>query len=82
MLEQTAGREKAVAKPAQRAEAADLFVMSQGEMDRTGQRFGEHFRYQGEGDGDEAFHVGGAAAIQPAVLLDHLERVAVPGLAG
>jgi hypothetical protein len=32
-------------------------------------------------DGDEALHVGRAAAVEPLVLLQHGERVAVPRLA-
>ena len=31
--------------------------------------------------GDEALHVGGAAAVEPAILLRHVERVGVPVLA-
>ena len=39
-------------------------------------------RHQRQGEGDKALHVGGAAAIEPAVPLGQRERVAVPFLAG
>ena len=41
----------------------------------------EEFRHKRERDGDEALHVAGAAAVNPAVPLDHLERVGTPRLA-
>ena len=62
------------------ADAADFLVVREREMQRLVEA--RHvLRQQRERDRDEALHVGGAAAVEPAVLLDERERIAVPRLA-
>lgn len=50
-------------------------------MDRRCELRLQHLRHHGETDGDEPLHVGGAAAVEPAVALDQLERIVAPVLA-
>src|SRR5882724_1185954 len=75
------GRRQVAQQPAD-AEAADLLVEGQGEIDRHAQPGGLEFRHQRQRDGKEALHVGGAAAIEAVVVLDDGEGIALPGLAG
>ena len=63
------------------AETADLFVVGQAQMDRAlqlGEHEGGHGRQRA---GDEAFHIGRAAPIEPPVALDERKRIARPRLA-
>jgi hypothetical protein len=64
-----------------RAEAADLLVVGESKMDRHLERARQHLRQQREAQGDEALHVRGAAAIEPAVALRQGEGIAAPRLA-
>src|SRR5258707_1064637 len=63
------------------AEAADLLVERDGEMQRRLERPPHHLRHEAERDTDEALHVGGAAAENPAALLPHGKGIALPVLA-
>ncbi len=62
------------------AETADLLVVAQRQMDRHRHAAGLEMRHHGERDGGEGLHVGSATAVEQALLLDHGERIAVPGL--
>ena len=64
-----------------RAEAADLLVVAEGEVDRERQVGGEIRRCLRQRDADERLHVGAAAAIQPAVAQLGAERIDRPVLA-
>ena len=64
-----------------RAEAADLLVEGEREMDRGLERPRDEFRDEGERDRAEALHVRGAAPVEAAVLLNDAEGIGVPGLA-
>ena len=72
--------EKHVDEPAH-AEAADLFVVGQNQVQRGRDLACEKLRREGQAHRDEALHVGGAASEEAAVSLQHLERVAIPRLA-
>jgi len=63
-----------------RAEAADLLVIGEGEMQRPLQIERGVARRHGKAGGDETLHVAGTAAVEPAVALDHAERVRRPVL--
>ena len=63
------------------AEAAELLVVGQREMDRQAQPRRCHLRHQRQRGGDEALHVRGAAAVELAAALDDGEGIALPGLA-
>jgi hypothetical protein len=63
-----------------RAEAADLLVIGEGQMDGAFQALPEQ-RHGGQGQGDEALHVRGAAPVELPVALGQDERIAGPGLA-
>ncbi len=63
------------------AEATDFLVIGKREVDRYFRSAFQEFRHEGEGNGDEALHVVGAAAEEPAVLLDDAEGIARPVLA-
>ena len=63
------------------AQAADLLVIGQGDMDRALQRRRQHLRHQRQRDGVEALHVAGAAAIEPAVALGQRPGIGGPVLA-
>jgi hypothetical protein len=58
--------------------AADLLVVEESKMDRPHEGSCKHVRYRGETAGVEAFHVGRAASIEPAVARSQPERVARP----
>src|SRR5439155_21810155 len=62
------------------ADAADLLVVRDGEMNRPGELARRHVGHRRETAGDEALHVGGAAAEQTAVALLEPKRIARPGL--
>src|SRR5690606_7797459 len=62
-------------------QAADFLVVGHGDVDRPTKRPCRELRRQGHRDGQEGFHVGGAAAIEAAVPLRHDEGVAAPALA-
>ena len=63
-----------------RTEAADLFVMGEGEMHRAAQLLAGKMRGHRHGGGDEALHVAGAAPEEMAVAFDHPVGVAGPVL--
>lgn len=50
-------------------------------MDRRLQLRLQHLRHHRETHGDESLHIGGAAAVKPAVALDQFERIVAPVLA-
>ena len=62
------------------ADAADLLVIGDRQMDRRRELGLDHLRHHGQTHRDEALHVGGAAAIELAVALDQLERIVAPVL--
>ena len=64
-----------------RAEAADLLVVAEREVDGERQVGGEERRHLGDGQADEALHVGAAAAVEAAVLDLRAERIDRPVLA-
>src|SRR5260370_36810531 len=59
-----------------RTETADLLVEGKREMERALQRARLELGDERQPDGDEALHVRGAAAIEPAVALDDGKRIA------
>ena len=63
------------------ADATDLLVMGEGEIDRCLQAAGQHLGHIAQGDGDEGLHVRGAATIQQPLPFDHRPGVALPFLA-
>ena len=63
------------------ADAADFLVVGERQMDRCDERCARELGYEGQGDGDETFHVAGPAAVEPIVGLGQIEGVAAPGLA-
>ena len=63
------------------ADAADLFVVRQREMQRTLEVAPCHLRHQGQGDGDKTLHVAYAASDQAVAGLGGLPRIGVPLLA-
>jgi hypothetical protein len=62
------------------AGAADLLVEGEGVVDRHRERLAQDLRQKGERHGDEAFHVCGAATIEPCSAPRQAEGVARPGL--
>ena len=64
-----------------RAEAADLLVVGEREVDRLLERRLQELRQHGEADGVERLHVAGAAAVVLAVLQRERPRIGDPGLA-
>ncbi len=62
------------------ADAADLLVVGEGEMDRPAERRRPHALDGREAHGQEALHVASAAAVQPPVRLPQAEGIARPGL--
>ena len=70
-----------VGDQATHADAADFFVIAEGQMHRPLELALEQLGHHQQGGGAVAFHVGHAAAIQP--VADHLRHkgVGVPGLA-
>ncbi len=62
------------------ADAADLLVVGDREMDRADEPPCRHVGHRREATGEEALHVGSAAAEEPAVAARQLERIARPGL--
>ncbi len=62
------------------AEAADLLVVREGDVDRAGEPRRRHLGHQRQADRDEALHVRGAAPVEAPVALGQPERVARPGL--
>ncbi len=60
------------------ADAADLLVIGKGEMDGPRRRPRLEFRNQRQRGRDEALHVGGAAAIEAALILGQHERIGRP----
>ena len=60
------------------SDAADLFVMTEGEVDRYLQTPFEEFRCISETDRDKALHVASAAAEELRVFFDDIERVGMP----
>jgi len=63
------------------AEAPDLLVVAQQQVDRAAQPGGLQGGHGGQHGGDEALHVRGAAPVQAAVVAHEGERVGGPGLA-
>ena len=63
------------------ADAADLLVVGQGEVDRPGERRTHHLGHERQQAGDEALHVDGAAPDQAVAGLPQGEGVAGPALA-
>ena len=59
---------------------ADLFIKGQGQLQRPAHPAGLRIDQREYRDRIESFHVAGASPVIPAVLLDNLERVGVPGL--
>ena len=64
-----------------RAVAADLLVVADEQMQRTGELARLDVGHGGEAGGDEALHVGRRRGIQPAVGPAQRERIGTPGLA-
>ena len=62
------------------AEAGDLLVIGEEEMDRRRQPRAEEVRYQRQGQRDEALHVDGASTIGPPVRDMQREGIPAPGL--
>ena len=63
------------------AEAADFFVIRKGEPKGFLGGGGLELRHQGEANGDEGFHVGGAAAKERVAFSGESEGIGNPGLA-
>ncbi len=63
------------------AEAADLLVIGEGEVDRHFELALQEAGDGGEHAGEKALHVGGAAPIEAPVALGENERIARPALA-
>jgi hypothetical protein len=63
-----------------RAQAADLFVVREGQVHRLLRGLGE-FRRRGQGQGQEGLHVAGPAAVEAAVVLGQGPGIGGPGLA-
>ena len=70
-----------VGDQAARAEAADLLVVAEREVDGERQVGGEERRHLRDGQADEALHVGAAAAVEASVLDLGAERIDRPVLA-
>ena len=62
-------------------DATDLLVIGEGEVDRHGEPRRLERRRERQRAGDEALHVGGAAAVEAAVAFGQGERIARPALA-
>ena len=62
------------------ADATDLLVVGEGEMDRPAERRRPHALDGRKAHGQEALHVASAAAVQPPVRLPQAEGIARPGL--
>jgi len=63
---------------ARSAQAAQLLVETQHEVQGVFQWQGEELRHQRERDGDEAFHIGSAAAVEACLALGQTEWIALP----
>ena len=63
-------------------DAADFLVMRQRQLQRPAQRGVGGLEHGVDRQGDKAFHVAAAAAVDPPVLQRRLERRHAPGLAG
>jgi len=64
-----------------RPEAADFLVVAARQVHRPLQRMRLEHRHGGQHAGEEPLHVGGAAAVEPAVAAGELKRIAGPRLA-
>ena len=64
------------------AQAPDLLVVGDREVDRAREAGRRELRHQRERAGEEALHVAAAAAVEAAAALGQGERVAGPGLVG
>jgi hypothetical protein len=64
-----------------RAQAADFLVIGEGQVDGAVEGGLGQVRRGGQGQGQEALHVAGPPAVEPAVARGQDERVAGPGLA-
>ncbi|MNC85633.1 hypothetical protein D3C83_12430 [compost metagenome] len=62
------------------ADAAHFLVVSERDVKRRLQPTLHEFRQQCQHAGEETLHVGSTAAVEPAVLLHHIERIGLPGL--
>ncbi len=60
------------------ADAADLLVVGEGEVNRSRELAGKDFGRHREHDGDEALHVARPAPVKPAVPFDDREGIARP----
>ncbi len=63
------------------ADATDLLVIGDRQMNRHCQLRFQHLRHHREAYRDKALHVGGAAAVELAVAFEQLERIMAPVLA-
>ena len=74
-------RSPQVIQQAAHAEATDFLVVSEGQMQRRTQAAPDVTRNHRQHAGKKALHVGGAAAIEAAVALDHGKGITRPVLA-
>ena len=70
-----------IGEQAPHAEAAHLLVVGEGEVQRHFEARLRELGHQRERHGEEAFHVAGAAAVEPALALVDREGIARPFLA-
>jgi hypothetical protein len=62
------------------AKTTNFFIVGERKMEWRFQPPLHELRHQRQHAGDEALHIASAAAVEPAVLLGHLERIGIPRL--